>query len=215
MLTALTGRAVCNIGFLERPLLIGFVWWAVTGDAVPALPLALFFELFWLDLYPIGGFIPPMPAFPYLVLLVLCACFGWESPAVIAFPLALLLPFAYVIPLFETWQRNRLKNDSVAMLEAVERGGVLPTLPGRIIARTAAACLLFGLSLFIAVCLGLTLLFAAVFAHGGLPALRLSWPVLLAVAALGAVISLRLRRVYLTLALAALAVGLGKLFFQN
>lgn len=213
---ALTGRAVCNIGFLERPLVIGFVWWAVTGEAVPALPLALFFELFWLDLYPIGGFIPPMPAFPYLLLLVLCARFSWESPSAIAFPLALLLPFAYVIPLVEAWQRNRLKGDSLAMLEAIERGGALPAaMPWRIIAGTSTAYLVLGFLAFAVVSMGLSFLASAALEHEGMGALplRLNWPVLFAVAALGAVVGLRLRRVYLTLMLAALAVALGKLFF--
>ena len=200
------------MGFIERPLVIGFLWWAVTGQMTPALPLALFFELFWLDLYPIGGFVPPMPAFPYLLLLFLCAHFGWESASTIAFPLALTLPFAYAVPLLEVGQRNRRKNDSAGMVAAIERDDGATTLPGRTLTKAVSAHMLQGLAAFVAACLAMLLLASLPFVHehAGLVPLRLNWSALYIIGALGAVVGLRVRRVYLAVLLAVTAIAIGK-----
>lgn len=202
------------MGFVERPLVIGLAWWAVTGDMAPALQLAVFFELFWLDLYPIGGFVPPMPAFPFLSLLFLCRHFGWESFSIIAFPLVLCLPFAYVVPLLEIWQRNNQKNDSIRMVDAVERGnaGVTP-LSGRVLTKAVILYMGLGLFFFVSSCLFMTALASLSLAqeYSGL-FLPMGWPALYLVGAIGAVVGLRVRRVYLTVLLAALASAAGKFF---
>lgn len=212
--TALIGRAVCNAGFVERPLVIGFAWWVATGDIMPALPLAIFFELFWLDLYPLGGFIPPMPAFPYLLLLFLSRQFHWDTFSVIVFPLVLSLPFAYVVPLLEKWQRNRQKSDSLRMLDALEHTIVTLSSPGRVLLKAIFLHLGPGFAAFAACCFFMSLLASLSFVQESLALfpLQLDWPALYLAGAIGAIVGLRVRRVYMTVLLAALAVALGKLF---
>lgn len=209
---ALCARGICNIGFIERPIVLGLAWWAVTGNPVPALPMALFFELFWLDLYPIGGFIPPMPAFPYLLLLYICHHFHWESSSLIAFPVALTLPLAYAVPLLEMWQRNRQKNDSVKMVEHIENDGAAKLLAGKTLTRAIAMQLTLGIPLFMISCILVVSIASLPFVqqHAGLVPLELSWPALFMVGAIGAVVGLRIRRVYLAVILVAAAIGLAK-----
>lgn len=203
-LVALTGRATCNITFVERPLVLGFAWWFVTGEVAPALPLALFFELFWLDLFPIGSYQPPMPAFPFLILLASSSIFMWDTPVSLAFPLALTMPLAYAVPVYESWLRGRFAKDSFRVVDMAERSEQsLGSLPAKTLVRFWLWHAGSGMLCFFAAYALLVALFSLPFfaflhlAPGTVP-LNVSWPVLYGIAAIGAVLSLRIRRAYCT-----------------
>lgn len=214
LIAALIGRAACNIGFIERPLVIGFAWWLVTGEASPAVPLALFFELFWLDLFPIGSYAPPMPTFPYLLLLALGSLFGWTSPAALTFPLAVCLPLAYCQPLVEIRQRAGQIPAAVRLIEAAESMQPLGSLPGRLVLRSALEQIAAGLVLFLALYAACVLVVFSFRIPFGTPVLfvDIDWPGLYAVAAMGALLALRIRKIYLAFALCMAAVLLFKIF---
>lgn len=212
-MAAVAGRNICNIGFIERPLVIGFIWWLCTGQYSPALPLALFFELFWLDLFHIGGYIPPMGAFPYLLLLLLSSRFAWSTPAAFTFPLAMLLPLAYLLPYAESRQRDYQKNASSLLIRQARRNVPLGALPAQQITISIVQQLVIALSLFIAA----TAVCYAVFSiemleekTGGI-VLNVDWPVLYAIAAIGCLLSLRIKRAYIVFSLCSIVIITFKL----
>lgn len=192
--------------------MLGFLWWLFTGDAVPAIPLALCFELFWLDLYPIGGYAPPMPAYPYLLLLIFASVLGWTEPSSIALPLAVSLPLAYIVPFWEYRQRNRQSEASSRLVAQAEAETFLGGLPARAVMRSALQQLGLGMLLFwggYACLAGVLATWRIVFARNAYP-LDVGWPVLYAVAAVGAFVALRIRRAYITFAFCAVAILIAK-----
>lgn len=199
---------------MERPLFLGLLWWLFSGDFTPALPLAVFFELLWIDLFPIGGYIPPMPAVPYLIILSLAGIFGWQDAQTIAFPLIISLPLAYIAPWAETRQRNKQKNAySTLLTHARKRDLVLERIPGLLLARSSMQLITGGLLLFITSWAFLYFLFA----QPGIQKiflfpLAVNWSVLYAIAAIGALLALRIKRSYVIFTLSMSGALLLRLF---
>ena len=193
----MAGRNFLAISFIERPLFIGLVWWTCGGEFVPTLPLAIFFELFWIDLIPVGGYIPPMPCFPYVLLLSFSGVFGWADAQSIAFPLLVCLPLAYVIPLLEAYQRGRQKGAYHTLLKHVRDGERTATLPGKLVIVSSAQILLFTYGAFLVV-------WGSLFVFFSLPLVQriiffpfvIDWPVFYVVAATGSLLALRIKRAY-------------------
>lgn len=86
LLAAWIARSFCNIGLLERPITLGFLWALFTGQWMPAIHLAIFFELFWLDKFFIGSYIPPFAGFPLMLLLPLAYICGCKIQVCLFFP---------------------------------------------------------------------------------------------------------------------------------
>jgi len=212
---ALTARGICNFGFVERPIVLGIAWWLCTGDLVPALPLALFFELFWLDLFPIGSYIPPMAGFPYLILLSLSNTLGWTQPVTIAFPLAMTLPLAYAIPYVEQRQRNIQKQASTRLITHANEPGSLDGLPGRLLIRSVCQQLVSGLFIFVAA-YGIIRFFFSFEATrnntSSFISLDVDWSILYAIAAIGALLSLRIKLAYTVFSLCMAGLLILRLF---
>ena len=193
----MAGRSFLAVSFIERPLFIGLVWWICGGGFAPALPLAIFFELFWIDLIPVGGYIPPMPSFPYLLLLSLSGVFGWTDAQAIAFPLLVCLPLAYVIPLLEAFQRGRQKGAYHTLLKHVHDGENMATTPGKLVIVSSAQILLFTYGAFLVA-------WGSLFIFFSLPPVQriilfpfaIDWPVFYVVAATGSLLALRIKRTY-------------------
>lgn len=176
-----------------------------TGQLMPAVPLSLFFELFWLDLFPIGTYIPPMPAFPYLLLLTLSGLFGLQNPAELILPLALVMPTAYVVLLLEQKQRGLQKNASARLTCKAEQNQLVHIYAGRLITLSLLQQITGGLALFIlaygsAVFLLNTLGLPPAMGGEAFP-INLDWSILYFIAATGALLSLRIRRAYSVFAL--------------
>jgi PTS system mannose-specific IIC component len=169
---------------------------------VPALPLALFFELFWLDLIPIGSYVPPMPGFPYLILLALSSAMSWTEPTALAFPLAVTMPLAYVIPVLEYRQRNWQKHASTKFIALAETPRPLESFPGRLILRSCLQQAGGGLLVFVLAYASTHYIFSLAYDDGrGLIPLDVDWSILYAIAAIGALLSLRIKRAYSVFAL--------------
>ena len=202
-------RSAVHVGFIERPLCLGIVWGACSGDMVVPVLLGLCCELFWLDLFPIGSYLPPMPAFPLLILLPLSSQFGWATPQELALPLFLLLPLAYVPPLLEIRLRRAAIEGQALLTEQAEGRLPLGGLPGRIIARAMARHMLYAIPLFWGTLAAAAFLFSLarplLEAAGG--SLNAVWPGILCLCALGAFLALRLPRAYLVFFMSAAALG--------
>ena len=169
---------------------------------MPALPLALFFELFWLDFIPHGSYIPPMPGFPYLILLALASPMGWTDPAALAFPLAVAMPLAYAIPFLEYRQRDLQKNASTKLIALADNPRPLKDMPGRLVAHSCLQQAGGGLLVFLSTYALAYCVFSFVpYGRGGLIALNIDWSILYAIAAIGALLSLRIKRAYSVFAL--------------
>ena len=211
---ALTARGICNFGFVERPIVMGIAWWLCTGDLVPALPLALFFELFWLDLFPIGSYIPPMPGFPYLILLSLSNTLGWTQPVTIAFPLAMTLPLAYAIPYVEQQQRNIQKQASSRLIAHSSAPDRLDGLPGRLLTHSVFQQLVGGLFVFVAAYAIIRFFFSFEVTrnNAGFISLDVDWSILYAIAAIGALLSLRIKLAYTVFAFCMAGLLVFRLF---
>jgi PTS system mannose-specific IIC component len=207
-LPALAGRSACVAGFVERPVAIGLAWWAVTGEYAPALPLAVFFELFWLDLIPIGSYIQPMPSFPYLVVLALCAFFHWTDPTSLVCPILLSLPLAYLPPLVERRLRDYRKLAYNQLLHHSRKNAPLGALPARLVGMSILRQMAIGLASFLAAALLFFLVFSLPVLQGLTDRVpEVNWFELYAVASIGAVLSLRIRRAYVVFVLCMTTVA--------
>ena len=196
VLAALAGRNILNTGFIERPLVLGLFWWGCTGEYAPALPLAIFFELFWLDLIPSGGYIPPGAFFPYLMVLLLSRQFGWNNSASLAIPLAVTLPLAYVIPWLESRQRDYQKFASSRLTGEARKNFPLGALPLRLITISAAQQGIGVLCVFIGTHVLASHIFMQLHDYITFSSSGASWGILYIVAAVGSLLSLRIYRAY-------------------
>lgn len=204
-LLAYSGRNFINLGFIERPIILGLLWALIFDQPVPALPLAVFFELFWLDRFPIGSYLPPFPAFSFMLLLALTDAYGWSSPQVVCFPLALSLPLAYVIPHIESYARKK-QNASYDLLLATVGRDDFETVLSSVLRRAFFQQIIMAGALFTAVYTMLHLFFVL---NGDVVLSNTTtWLGIIAVGCLGAVMALRITVAYkaFILALATVAV---------
>lgn len=100
-------RTNVNLGFVERPLAIGFFWAIITGEWELALPAAIFFELFWLDLFPVGTYIPPNGTASLVATLAAASFFSIQFPSQLVIPMVLSMPAALISPYLEQTLRQR------------------------------------------------------------------------------------------------------------
>ena len=102
---ACIGRRSVAIGLAGRPLFWSLVWGSITGAWFPVLFLAVFLEVFWLDLFHIGNRIPPFAALPFFVFLALYPIIIPPLPdwSILAFitALVLVMPLAYLYAALE------------------------------------------------------------------------------------------------------------------
>ncbi len=182
---------------------------------VPPVFTAIFFELFWLDLFAIGSFIPPTPSFPLLILLALAPSFGWSNPEHLAVPLALCLPLAYVPSYVEMRLRNRQIRGYTLLMEQSRLPEPLGNIPGRLIARSLTLYIIIAAGLFI---VGYSFFWGlfdllAISLESIADLLQMGWAPLLAVGTIGGVSALRIPRAYTVFAVASATAFAISLFF--
>lgn len=205
-------RYEVNLGFLERPLSVGFVWGAITGEWQMALSLAVFHELLWLDLFPAGTYIPPNGVLSLLLCLVVAGRFNLSSPDLLAVPLLLVLPAALCGAQLEYLLRKRENRQYNAILHWGRQPAMDQTLPSGIVRSSllwhglAQFCMFVAWSLVLDVTIRV---FAAAF--GYIPRVNgVLWGHLWFVAGLGGLLALRIRRAYVVFGF-SLAAGVATL----
>lgn len=195
------GRRACSIGLVERPLVIGLCAGLVTGHSDIALPLGIIFELFWLDVIPLGAVIPPVASLNFFMVFCLALVFDWHNPAQFVLPLLLTLPCAWLGAAVERWQYTR-NDTALEPLQLWMQGENKGQSPAQIIARSLLQTACMQGMLFL-------LLFSAAYAllRGGLDDWfvtffttdQVTWTILYGFAAVGAIVALRTRRAYVML----------------
>lgn len=149
---------------------------------------------------PIGSYIPPMPAFSYLLLLAIASTFGWTSPESIAFPLAMTLPLAHLVPLLENSQRHYQRVAYSRLVGEARKNRPLGNLPGWLLSISALQQLVLGVACFFIMGMSFEFLFSRKFMRHVLIPLSINWTELYTIALIGALLSLRIRRAYVTFA---------------
>ncbi len=205
-------RFSVSLGLIERPLVIGLCWGLVFGNLNSCLYIAIFYELLWLDFIPVGTFIPPHMTAAAFTGLALATYFGLDSPPLVFLALVFGLPMAWLGAKLDRNLRDRLNRSYSRVLHWVRRPAG-DDVPGKLILRTLLGKLLVSWLFFLvgagvlAVLLQFTLNQYSLF----LLDLDLSWSQFLIAASLGGLLSLRLRSLYLSVGVGAVALGFFRL----
>jgi len=179
---------------------VGFFWGAAMGEYTTSLYIAIFFELFWLDLIPAGTYIPPQLTAATFSALALTSWFGLEQPSRIMFVLFASMPLAWIGTKVEGWLREREQGSYNSLLNWARNPGSMH-LPGALILRSMARSLFMSWASFLVAILileqGFEIVFSAdpgLFSHLGV-----TWAHLWVAASLGGLMALRLKRAYIIL----------------
>ena len=189
--------------------MLGLVAGWLTGRWDVALPLAVFFELFWLDVIRLGAIVPPSGALSFLLLFPLILLLHIQTPAELALPLLLCVPAAYAVSRLERALRER----NNAAIDEVSRwcahaSPAHGTSPERVVWRALGWHGLTNALLFV-LSFGLVYAVLRTVQAFGLPvAPGLSWNVLYGAGLMGAVLALRIRRAYAVLGVVLTAIVL-------
>lgn len=187
------GYHCLGLPLCRRPLAAGICFWFLTRD-YNLLLAALFFELFWLDLFHTGTYVPPDALFAYLVFTPLTLYFSLNGPPAFTFALLASLPLSPASARLEQIWRRRQGIYYHRLNAAIDQGGDIEGVMRSILRQgliwNSALGLLFyaaasfGLWLFLTICIEL---------FGNACAMPWSnWKLLLCLAALGGLLALRI-----------------------
>lgn len=208
------GRYVTGVDIFRHPIVAGLLWWAVSGMALPTLPAAVFFELFWLDLFYVGTYVPPHSLFSLLLFLPLARIFGLEGAPECTVLLLAALPFAGVGAKIESLIRKLQGRKYLEITAAAEASAGMNPLLKRTIKHFLfrqflyiSLAYLFGfLVLAGAICLWKALI-------GPLPVLEfMNWGILCGLAAIGGLMALRIAWAYVAFGACVLVLGFFTIF---
>jgi mannose PTS system EIIC component len=202
-------RFSLSLGLIERPLVVGLLWGLFVGNLEESLYVAIFYELLWLDFIPVGTFIPPHMTAATFTALALCSFFGLDSLPLACLALAAGLPMAWLGARLERGMRDRLNRSYGGVLQWVRKPGDT-AVPGRLLMGTLASKIIVNWVFFLVGAGGLALLTGFVLRHYGpaLASFKVEWSQLLIAASVGGMLALRLRSLYLTVAVGAVALGI-------
>lgn len=191
-----------------HPITPGVLAWLFTGN-IEMLLVALFFELLWLDLFYVGTYVPPDGLFAYLLAVPIMMHFGLAGPGELVLPLLAALPFATLLSKYEN--RLRLKQSAVYIdiNRVIDERGDIEGATEAVWRKSLARLVVFGF------------LFYALAAMSFFGALSLwmwkvgdiyrapwaSWGLLLSLAAVGGLLSLRISLARVSFGASALVVG--------
>lgn len=202
-------RFSISLGLVERPLVIGLFWGLFVGQLETSLFIAVFYELLWLDFIPVGTFIPPNMTAACLTALVISNYLGLDSMPLLALPLVAGLPMAWLGAKLERVMRDRLNRSYTRVLQWV-RKPLDVNVPSRFLMASLAGKVLVNWLFFFLGAGGLALLTRFALRHYGpfFAALNLSWAYLLIAASVGGLLALRLRNLYVAIAVGAVCLGI-------
>lgn len=202
-------RFALNVGFFERPLAAGALWGLATGEWALAANVAIFFELFWLDLFPAGTYIPPNSVASMLLTIGVSHYFGIHEAPVLVIPMLISLPTALLFSKVEYWQR-KMQNHGYNTLIQWGRKNADVNIPGEIILRSLIQLVVIH-AIFFSICLLVLIgtINAMSYYIGHLPVVQsISWMHLWFIAGIGGAMSLRVRRSYVVFLICLLGVVL-------
>ncbi|MCJ2163911.1 hypothetical protein MRX56_05040 [Pseudodesulfovibrio sp. S3-i] len=181
--------------------MVGFFWGIFTGEYSTSLSIAIFFELFWLDMIPAGTFIPPQLTAATFAALSLTTFFGLENPAKIMGIVFASMPLAWLGTKLEGWLRDRERAGYNTLLNWA-RNPESSHVPSRLILQSLGRTLIMGWVTFFISILLLKQFFQFIFSMYPelFTSINVTWVHLWMAATLGGVMALRLKRAYVILA---------------
>ncbi len=202
-------RFSINIGLLERPLVVGFIWGVFTGDYATSLKIAVFFELFWLDNIPVGTYIPPHILASTVAALALTTSFGFTEASHIMVVLLACLPLARLGAWLEHGLRqwhNRGYND---LLRWARKGKAGDNLPQKLVAQSIFRTFISSWLFFWTSTVILHYVLSIFFHKWGdvVTSVEMKWSFLWIAASLGGLLALRLRKAYATFVFGVVLFG--------
>lgn len=202
-------RFSLSVGLLERPLVVGLFWALFTGDITTSLYIAIFFELFWLDLIPVGTYIPPHLTAATFAALSLTTYFGFEHPARIMGILFASMPLAWIGAKLEAILREQERGSYNKLLNW-SRSSEPRNMPSQLVLRALARNFVFSFITFYSGLLVMKFTLETVFSlyPGFLSSISVTWSHLWIAATMGGLMALRLKRAYGVLVLGTTLVAL-------
>lgn len=206
-------RNSLSLGLLERPLVIGLFWGLFTGDYIHSLYVAIFFELFWLDILPVGAFVSPHITAGTFMTLAVSTRLGLEVPSAVALVILFSLPLTWLGAKMESFLRDR-QQVAYTQLLGWARNPKDDALPGKLILRSMASSLAFYWGSFFLLLMVYCYVLQQVisFYPNILSFMNVKWLHLWTAATVGGVLSLRIRRAYAVLGTGAALVLLFAFF---
>lgn len=190
--------------------MIGLCWGAYSGDYQSSLYISIFFELFWLDVIPAGTFVPPHLTASTLAALVTATAFGLNNPPEVLIPIIVSMPLAWIGNKFESllriWQNKNYNNMLNWARNPEDR-----TIPSSMVLQSLLLSIVVSTFFFFCSILVIFLV-TNILRDAAAPffsSMHLKWFHIWIAATIGGLMAIRLRRVYLFLAFAVLAVGLA------
>lgn len=182
----------------------------LTGDMATAVSLAVFYELFWLDLFPAGTYLPPNALFPMLCVFTLAETLPDPGIATLFLPVILTLPLAFLGSCIEKLQREwQVAGYNRVILSLRSGGDIAKTATYSVSVSLAQLFTLNAVAFFTVTCLVL-LLSATLTSWQGHPLTfsHASWPLLWVIGSVGGVLGLRIRRNYIVFLVGGICIGL-------
>ncbi len=206
----LTSLARCSIsiGFFDRPLVAAIFLGFFTDNLEFSLSLGIVFELFWLDVLRLGAIIPPSATLSFLLAYPFILIFAWPTPSQFALPLLICLGFAYSVRGIELWQRKH-NNAYIHQVEQWTKNPQIGLHPKYVIYKSLSQSIWIYALLYLVLFFGLYYLFSILSSNQLLPTIaQFNWTILYAAGLLGALLTLRTKKIYIILLLATMLVFL-------
>lgn len=171
-----------------------------SGDYAIALSIAIFFELFWLDLLPVGTFIPPHLTLVTFSTLSLVTLFDLNLPGKVMIVILLCMPLAWL----GAWMEGRLRqgqNRAYNKLLNWSRKPDNPTVPAQLILRSVGYTFIASLFIFLMCMAAYVQIMPALIkiSQDLLHYHNVTWPHMWIAASVGGVMALRVQRAYAVL----------------
>ncbi|WP_234970926.1 PTS sugar transporter subunit IIC [Desulfonauticus submarinus] len=186
------------MGFFERPLVLSFFWSLVFKDNLPYLNIGIFFELFWLDLFPVGTFVPPQHIVSTIISLFIVYTFKVKSLNHILFIIIMANLFSYFWDWFEVKTRqwnNYIYNKILKSLKLRSEINM-----SNIILSSIGKMFIMNFIIFFVVLIFSFYIYEYISFY--IPQTKiLTWNVLFIISLVGAVLGLRLQKLYIVLSL--------------
>ncbi len=199
-------------GLVDRPITISLFFGLITNSWEYSLGLGIFFELFWLDLFPAGTFIPPHRIFPLFLNLTIC---HELKPSGVDFYILLLLtlPFAFIGSYLERVHRifqNKDYENIIHCINTNERYSLSPKILRSLFQLFSMNMAIFWSSFLV--------LFYILISIGdrlkGNSSIHISWPFIWAISLIGGVLSLRVKKNYIILITGFIGMAVVLLFIK-
>ncbi|GHV54314.1 hypothetical protein FACS1894206_06840 [Deltaproteobacteria bacterium] len=205
-----------RIGLVDRPLCVGFLWGLLMGDMQTALFLAVFYELFWLDLFPAGTYLPPNPLFPMLCLFSLLGSLQDISASHLFFPIMITLPLAFFGSFLEKTHRKWQLASYNQLIRSFRKGNDLGASAAKSIRLALVQLFSLNFVVFVVTAYLLWLGSESLQSIQGHPLHipHASWPLLWGFGAVGGLMALRIRQSYVLFIAGSVALCVYALCFR-